>query len=125
MNITKNTDISETQKKLRDVDIFTSESQGSFSGGFFFDISNLSELDIFLLKSFMRFRYEGNLLVFYLLDNAGIPIQFENKEDLVGSLNLLKKNLEKQMLFSIFRKTGVKFLSLPSEVSHFVPIKFV
>lgn len=72
------------------------------------DILQKEDLDI--LCSFMRAEMDKDHgIAIYLRGNDGMPIVFQNKEDAVLSASQQIPNLGKQLMFSIFRKTGVKF----------------
>lgn len=72
--------------------------------------SILADQDSEILSNFMRAEVdESHGVVIVLKGNNGMPIVFSKKEDAVLSASQQIPNLGKQLMFSIFRKTGVKF----------------
>lgn len=92
-------------------------SQGSSlpcKGGFlsFIDVPDqlLTPDDKSILCDFMRAEEDPDLgLVIFLRGNNQRKIVFESKKDALLSSSQQVPNLSKQLMFSIFRKTGVKF----------------
>lgn len=83
-------------------------------GGYYSAISipdeMLRDVDVQVLSDFMNSEYYGEYgLVILLKGNNRKPIVFESENDAIISANQQTPNLGKQLMFSIFRKTGVKF----------------
>lgn len=70
----------------------------------------LNEKDIRILCEFMRAEITTDYgLAIVLRGNDKLPIVFAEKDDAVLSASQQVPNLGKQLMFSVFRKTGVKF----------------
>ena len=70
----------------------------------------LTDQDCNILFDFMRAEKDDDLgLIIILKGNNKMPIYFEKEEDAISSATQQIPHLGKQLLFSIFRKIGVKF----------------
>lgn len=77
-----------------------------------------------VLIKFMRFEIAENELCFFVSNANNEIIRYEDYDSAKKVAENIKNNFSKQLSFSIFRKTGLKFLP-KKKASDNIPIKFI
>ena len=109
--------------KIKSSTVYCESNNEQFLSGFVFKSNKLTIEEAEIFSSHMRLESKnGNY--FYLIDSNGLPMSFKTIEQAEQAAYQIKPNLVRQLVFSIFRKTGIKVLP-NNELSDNIPIKFI
>lgn len=124
MKLTKKSDVQFIFDAIEDINIELINENNKYIAKLSLPIEKSNDDISFMLTEFMRFEISEDE-IFYLLSNADNKvIQYDNESVAMGVAEAIKRNFGRQISFSIFRKTGLKFLP-KNKSSDNIPIKFI
>lgn len=105
---------------IKNVSLILKDIDNGYEVGLSIPIESLSKQDVELINEHLPGETLYNQHIVWIADNKKNKILFDNKDVAKETGNGQAPHLEKKLLFSIFRKTGIAFVPEKESVIMFV-----